>query len=86
MAAALILLTAAVPVTAHHGDGPVYRNNAQCFDSENGFCLYAENCPNGGDCRNDCHLTCMKNAEEGHRQTTAFGRHMHGAHGHGRNR
>ncbi len=82
-AAALILLAVAAPAMAHHGNGMMYKNNThwndQCFVSENGSCIYAENCPNGVDCQNDCHLNCLKS------QTTPAGHHMRGMH-HSRNR
>lgn len=83
-AAALILLAAAAPALAHHGGGMMYKNNThwndQCFVSESGSCVYAENCTNGEDCQNDCHFTCMKNAKEERGQTTTAGHHMRGAH------
>ncbi|TDQ71263.1 hypothetical protein [Methanimicrococcus blatticola] len=101
MAAALILLAAAVPALAYHGSN-MYKNNTclnnQCYVSENGSCIYAENCPYDGDCQNVCHLNCVNNncvnnvREERNQQTNqqinqqaSAGHHRHGAH-HGRNR
>lgn len=91
MAAALILLAAAAPALAHHAGGMWYKNNTcwnnQCFVSENGVCIYAENCPNGGICQNDCHFNCMKTAGDETIRTPAGG-HMHDGNGphHGRYR
>lgn len=87
--AALILLAAAVPAMAHYGNGAISKNHAhwndRCLISENGTCVYAENCPIGDDCPNDCHLNCMNNAKEKHSQTTPAGHHLRGAH-HSRNK